>query len=496
MIKAWLVPMVALPLALAACGSTSPGTGTPSGAAGGSTGAGGGPSGSGGSGTPTGAGGAGRGGAGGQGTGGATATGGASGTGGAAGAGAGGSTGAGGAATGTGGAAGVAGATIWPNPSAPANSDPFLSQHHDQITQLQPVVLLLNFSNAYTMAQTQALVDKHVNVLKIASSPHRFKDATAQPALAYNVKYVVMAGQAAKPVNGTSFNYAGLNTQAFADNTLKIADPANPGTNLTLCQLFEKGIIHEVWCMVKDGENPKCGETQESKQVYDANNAKVAGKFISASNGDNIVSLGCKVTTRITDFNPGRGTGCHQHALGHGWERYMGPPVAVPALVKQASRFLNWDMDTRLMAPFSNFYSACSTNSAQTTDCMVWQSTTHIVSGPSAAKTFDIADMSGGCGNAHFYPNTTGNYSYDATTPDPNVLSSCENYGLHNGPGGKDLTTPFTNAMTDTLFGSLEDDDCGGHGTAYIYENFPGPGTLAKNDDGTPMHNWWVYLFY
>ena len=38
-------------------------------------------------------------------------------------------------------------------------------------------------------------------------------------------------------------------------------------------------------------------------------------------------------------------------------------------------------------------------------------------SGATASRTFNIADMSGGCGNAHFYPNTTGTYSYDANTP-------------------------------------------------------------------------------
>ena len=117
--------------------------------------------------------------------------------------------------------------------------------------------------------------------------------------------------------------------------------------------------------------------------------------------------------------------------------------------------------------------------------------------------------MSGGCGNAHFYANTTGTYSYDANTPDPTVLSSCEHYGLHNGAGGKDMTTPYTNAMTDDLRSAQQtgpctagspycstDDDCGGHGTSYLYQSFPGYGTAAKNDDGTPMHNWWVYLFY
>jgi hypothetical protein len=77
---------------------------------------------------------------------------------------------------------------------------------------------------------------------------------------------------------------------------------------------------------------------------------------------------------------------------------------------------------------------------------------------------------------------------------------------MHNGPSGTDQTTMFTNAMTDTLYGRSTrtcpttqpacDDDCGGHGTTYLYQNFPGPGTLATNSDATPMHDWWVYLFY
>ena len=296
---------------------------------------------------------------------------------------------------------------------------------------------------------------------------------------------------------GTTINYNSWNTQAFADSNIQIKDPADPtGPNLTLCGLFEKGVINEVWCMAS--QTPKCGETQESKQVYDANGNKVANKFVSASNGDNITGLGCKVTVRITDFNSSRGVGCHQHAMGHGWERYM-DSGALPLLRKQAARFLNWDLDTRVGAPFSNFYSACNSNGTQLTDCMIWDSKIAMHSGPSAAKTFTIADMSGGCGNAHFYPNTTGTYSYDATTPDPDVLSSCEHYGMKDGTNGADMTTDFTNKMTDTYASQQTgstDDDCGGHGTSYIYQNFPNYGTQAKNADGTPMHNWWPYLFY
>ena len=386
---------------------------------------------------------------------------------------------------------------IWPNATSQTNSDAWLVANHDKITQLQPRVLVIDLE-ATAEARAMTLVDKHINALKEASSFHKYKDPSAQPALAYQLVKIVRASK------GSRIDYAAWNTQAFADANLQIKDPANPsGPNLTLCGLFEKGVINEVWCMASS--DPKCGETQEAKQVYDANGKSIANRFANVSNGDNITNLGCKVTARITDFNSGRGSGCHQHAMGHAWERYM-DSNAVPQLGRQAKRFLNWDLDSRVGAPFRNFYSACNSNAAQLTDCIVWASKINAHSGPSAMRSFDIADLSAGCGNAHFYANTTGTYSYDANMPDPEVLTSCENYGMHNGPDGKDLTTAYTNAMTDKLYGRSTancpanqpacDDDCGGHGTTYLYQNFPGPGTTATNDDGSPMHNWWVYLFY
>ena len=408
--------------------------------------------------------------------------------------------GASGSAAGSGGAgpAAMSGAElIWPNPESSANSDAWLAENHDRITQLRPRVLVIDLEST---AETQAkqLIDQHITALSEASTFHKYKSSGQSPAVVYELVKIAKASKSGR------IDYNAWNTQSFADSSIQLKDPKDPnGPNLTLCGLFEKGVINEVWCMASS--DPKCGETQEYKQVYDASGKKVAGRFATVSNGDDISSLGCKVSARITDFNSGRGSGCHQHALGHAWERYM-DGNAVPELGKQAKRFLNWDLDKRVGAPFSNFYSACNSNARQLTDCISWASNTHAMSGPSASRMFDIPDMSGGCGNAHFYANTTGTYSYDANMPDPEVLTSCENYGMHNGPDGKDLTTSYTNAMTDKLYGRSQrtcpadqpscDDDCGGHGTTYLYQNFPGPGTQAKNDDGTPMRNWWVYLFY
>ena len=400
--------------------------------------------------------------------------------------------------TGTAGTTGAGGGLIWPNETSSANSDDWLVQNHDRISQLRPKVLAIDIGNT---SNATTLIQRHIDGLANATSFHKYSNASAQPMVVY---------QLAKIVKGTSPSYTEWASQAFADNNIQMKDPKDPsGPNLTLCQLFEKGVINEVWCMATQSQT-KCGETQETKVVY--SNAdppvKTTARPVSASNGDNVTGLGCKVSIRIIDFNTSRGVGCHQHAMGHGWERYM-DTQALPILRKQAARFLNWDLNTRVMAPFSNFYSACNSNGSQLTDCVVWQSNVHAVSGNSAARAFDIADMSGGCGNAHFYANTTGTYSYDARTPDPMVLSSCEHYGMHDGANGKDMTTPYTNKMTDDLARAQQtgpctagspycatEDDCGGHGTSYLYQSFPSYGTTAKNDDGTPMHNWWPYLFY
>ncbi|HVV52752.1 MAG TPA: hypothetical protein VHO06_24035, partial [Polyangia bacterium] len=321
--------------------------------------------------------------------------------------------------------------------------------------------------------------------------------------------------------NEDVLDYAQLNTPAYAD-LIGIADPANPGTNLTLCQLFEKGIINEVWGSVADpapngpmGNPVKFGESAESKMVYDATNVAVSpARFVTVGNGPDIspnshdanTKLTCKVTTRIWDFNPTRGSGCHLHSLGHLYENYT-RDSAVPALGKVALTFFNLDFRTRFGAPFNSFYDVCPyTNDV----CIAWQANggmpdVEAMSGTASSQTFDFKDMSAGCGNVHFPANATTQY---VTAGDTNVLTSCENYGLHNGTGGKDLTTPYTNAMIATKYGETRQDngfdnyangvasDCGAVQPTYIFGSMPGLGNTATAADGSPMHNWWVYLFY
>ena len=519
--------------------------GTSSGVAGSAGGAAGGTIGSAGAGTAgTGAAGSGTTGAAGTGAAGNGAAGKAGGAGGSAGAGsagkAGGSGGSGGSAAGASGTSGLAGiggggGYVWPNATSFTNSDPWIEQHHDQIVQMNPNVLILNYANkcgandAVTCDPTemQKLAKEHVQAFQWASRYHGYNNPNAPAFINYNVVKIVdlrdgttNVDSAMLPIaaNGTEVDYAQLDTAAYAD-LIGIADPANPGTNLTLCQLFEKGIINEVWGSVADPapNSVKFGESAESKMVYSAANVAVSPtKFVTVGNGPDIspnsrdasTKLTCGVTTRIWDFNPTRGSGCHLHSLGHLLENYA-RDAAVPAFGKVALTFFNLDFRTRFGAAFNSFYDVCPYTDAI---CIAWQAAgtgmpdLEAKSGTASSQTFDFTDMSAGCGNVHFPANATTQYE---TTGDVNVATSCENYGLHNGTGGKDLTTPYTNAMVATKYGEgtrLDNgfdnfangvaSDCGAEQPTYIFGSMPGLGTTATFTDGTPMHNWWVYLFY
>jgi hypothetical protein len=439
-----------------------------------------------------------------------------------------------GGSTGNAGTTGGAGGYVWPNATSFTNSDPWIEQHHDQIVQMNPNVLVLNYANkcgandAVTCDPTemQKLTQEHVKAFQWASRYRGYNDPNAPAFLNYNVLKIVdlrdgttNVDSAMLPIasNGTEVDYAQLDTPAYAD-LIGIADPANPGTNLTLCQLFEKGIINEVWASVADPapNNVKFGESAESKMVYSANNVAASpAKFVTVGNGPDIspnsrdasTKLTCGVTTRIWDFNPTRGSGCHLHSLGHLLENYA-RDSAVPAFGKVALTFFNLDFRTRFGAAFNSFYDVCPyTNDV----CIAWQANggnpdIAAQSGTSSSQMFDFMDMSAGCGNVHFPANATTQY---LCTGDLTVATSCENYGLHNGTGGKDLTSPYTNAIAAMKYGegTREDNgfdnfangvasDCGAEQPTYIFGSMPGLGNTATFTDGTPMHNWWVYLFY
>jgi hypothetical protein len=408
---------------------------------------------------------------------------------------------------------------VWPNQVSTKNSDPWIAQHHDQIAQMQPQVLVLDFVNTFQpasgpvvaagydiQATVVPLLQQHIDAFAVASQYHGYKDRSAPPFLRYQVKKIVDLRDASGavnsgkiPVSAGSIDYAQLGTQAFAD-AIGIADPDRPGNSLTLCGLFEKGIINEVWAMAADplrSTDPPTitfDQVVETKKAYDANDSPVAGRLSCTSSPCVDQAIPCSVTMRIYDFNPGRGAGCHLFVNGLVWQNYLGAGV-LPAFAKVARTFFDDDFDQRFHAPFPSFSGTCQPPPADGGACIDWLSQTRAVSGPASAERFDFSPMSAGCGNVIFPPNATG---ISVQQGDVTVLTSCENYGLHNGAAGADLTTPYTNAIAAADYAGLAGvaTDCGGSQPTYLLASMPGLGTTATASDGTPMKNWWVYLFY
>ncbi len=425
------------------------------------------------------------------------------------------------------------GPAAWPDPDAghTANSDPWISQNHDRITVMQPQVLVLDFANEFNdqdgglvaagydlQTTVQQLVKEHVEAFEVASQYQGYNNSSAPAFLQYQVKpsHIIdlrdnngQVNSSKLPIangsNGSVVDYSQLNSAAFAKR-INILDET--GKPLILCQLFEQGLINEVWGMVADPlpANPpspasvKFASFVESKQVYDSDNKPVPGSQVCTSTPDAPCQLTCSVSIRFFDFNPGRGAGCHLFASGLQWPQYVQPSsIVLPALQKVAQTFFNFDFAERFgrSASFNSFFDVCSPNTDGGT-CIDWTTPdggpfTGAVSGPFASQPFDLNPLTAGCGNVVFPPNAT---AYSVQAGDLPVLSSCEDYGMHDGPGGADQTTPYTNQRIDRLRPPNLVTDCGGAQPAYLLESMPGLGTTATAADGTPMKNWWVYLFY
>ncbi|NJK33258.1 MAG: hypothetical protein HC927_13150 [Deltaproteobacteria bacterium] len=153
---------------------------------------------------------------------------------------------------------------VWPNPEAPANSDPWLVEHHDEITELHPRVLALNFVNAKSMADMQGLLEQIVAGFAEGSRYHGYADPSAPAVLHFELAYLVDLRDASPPPNWPynnstlypredpqegywSFDYEQLFTEQFAAR-YGIVDPNDPDAGpLPLCELVERGLVHEVW---------------------------------------------------------------------------------------------------------------------------------------------------------------------------------------------------------------------------------------------------------
>jgi hypothetical protein len=399
--------------------------------------------------------------------------------------------------------------TIWPNDQSQAMSDPWLVAHHDELRQMQPRVLVLNFANSITTAQVDEFVNNRVFPgIREGSRYHGYSDPAAPAFLAPKLVGIVDLTDAFPPIGWNSpnstklplkatltaadqyrFDYSALFTQAFADE-MAIPDPNDPTRNLTMCELFETGDVHDVWLNTNDdpGDRPLVAEEIDNAQRYDDTLTAIPGQFQRCGGNGCFAPEDvppCKVSVRFGGLTMSRGPGCKLHATGHAFE---GRALRViPYLITNFAHYGNYDFATRLGAPFASWYQACTSAAP----CVAVTGDDNVSWRASTGQTGVFSPFGQGCGNVHFAPNSRTDY--DMKNPSP-VLATCEHFGLHDGPGGSDLATLVSPDTWASLDGIAP--DCGDGWNVYWRQSMPGLGNHATAADGTPMKNWWPFLFY
>jgi hypothetical protein len=388
--------------------------------------------------------------------------------------------------------------TSWPTASHGANSDPWLVSHRTVITQMRPRVLVLNFQNGVSSDSSHATAMRQVAAIAEGSRYHGYSDASAPVFIQYEIVKVVDLTDSPPPsgwLNPSSTQLPTTPTGEFDPQALfssqfaaryNILD-STMTRPLLLCELFEKGLVNEVW--IQDGEAGvrRAPLSLERKQGYDATETAVHGTFASDAGGGGILDdIICGVTVRLAHLDAARGPGCDLEVRG--WE-IESMWAALPSLRADALAFLNRDFDTRFGVRFDGWASICDQAGNHCIDYP--DPNTASGSYPDSSK-WRISPFLQGCGSTVFPPNATRRGDNVNTTT--TVQSRCEHFGLRDAPDGSDVYEPYTATKAAALEQMFP--DCGGGWQVYWRQSIPGLGNRAKNSDGTAMKNWWPLLFY
>jgi hypothetical protein len=388
----------------------------------------------------------------------------------------------------------------WPTPAHTANSDPWLVSHRTVITEIRPRVLVLNFQNGVSVDSARQTAERQVRAVAEGSRYHGYTDASAPPFVRYEIAKVVDLTDAPPPSGWTfpsstllptgstgEFDVQALFSSQFADR-YGFPDPKTPARSLSLCELFEQGIINEVW--IQDGEASvrRAPLSLERKQGYDNTETAIPGSFApDTGGGGRLENILCGVTVRLAHLDAVRGPGCDLEVRG--WE-IESMWEALPSLRADALAFLNGDFIKRFGVRFDNWAVICDKVG---TPCITYPTATSARgSYPDDGTPWSISPFRQGCGSTEFPPNATRRGDMYNDTP---VESRCEHFGLGDAPDRSDTYEPYSYA---TKVAALEQafPDCGGGWQIYWRQSIPGYGNRARNADGTPMKNWWPLLFY
>jgi len=388
---------------------------------------------------------------------------------------------------------------VWPNAASRANSDEWLIANHERVRQMRPRLLVLNFVNGLKPEAARRKVDALIAALRESSRYHGYADPQAPPFLDYQVEKLVALTDPTPPADpldgnssryprvpdwkeGINFQYAQLFGPKFAAY-YGYTEPGRPGGFLSLKDLVDRGIVHEVWFLALQKQLGAPYESVEVKQAYNADFSKRAGVSVQAGNGGDPGQPFIGRSLRILFINAERGPGCAMESLGHSMEG-MANANAIPYFRRYFYEYAGFDLDKRFKLPFNSLYARGDKPvSYPDPHTLVYQDRT--------GRPVEVHDFYVIGGNVHFTP--TGRQDYDLDNP-ASVMSTIEDYRVGSGPGGKDLAKEW-NVRSFKRYNDLAP-DCMGPWLVYWRQNMPGYRNRAKDDRGRPMKNWWPFLFY
>lgn len=268
---------------------------------------------------------------------------------------------------------GVPFSRVWPNNVSRANSDDWIRRHHDQIRQMRPEVLVLNFVNGLSTEEARQKVGRLIAAIREGSRYHGYKGPQAPAFLEYQIaKIVDLTDPAPQPPDkrldgnssfyprvpnwkeGLNFHYGELFGPRFA-RYYGYADRQHPGHFLSLADLVNHGLIHEVWFLAKQGNYGAPFECTEVKQAYDAGFHKIPGKWVQAGNGGTDEQPWLGRSLRILFINAERGPGCAMESLSHAIEGTSNSG-AIPYFTRYFVPYAMFDLDKRYGMPFNSLY--------------------------------------------------------------------------------------------------------------------------------------------
>ncbi len=387
--------------------------------------------------------------------------------------------------------------TVWPNRRSKANSDEWLVRNHDRLRVMRPRILMINFSNEVAGGKPMQLATDLIAALRESSRYHGYADPKAPPFLQYTIwRYVDLRDAGAsrgncsrapiKPnVKAPEINcdYGGFFSESFAA-AIGVRDPKNKRRFLRLDELVDQGYVHEVWFTAAPSGDFRCLECVEMKPVYDEHFRRLPGRYVQAGNGGDDEQKWTGRSLRINGLNHDRGIGCGMENLGHSMEG-MAHSKAIPYFTKYFYEFAGFDLDKRYGLPMDSFYPLWGEGKG-----ISYPDPTTAVA-TDGQKTWRIGNYVAAGGNVHFPPNGRSHYDQANSAP---VMSTIEDWRIGSGPGGTDIAKPWDNSVLRQY--EKVAPDCMGKWLVYWRQNMPGYRNRSRDDEGKPMKNWFVFLFF